>query len=309
MDRNGHSDAKGVAVLLSTFNGARFVAAQLDSFVAQAHPNWRILWRDDGSTDTTRDVVERFAALSGRLHRVCDDGTRAGVTASFLTLLRQVDRGEHAAFADQDDVWLPDKLTRALHALAPFGNRPALYCARQLLVDEDLNRLGLSAPLDGPTAFPAALTQNIATGCTTVLNPAAVRLVAQSTAPPCTLHDWWSYLVVTAAGGAVVWDDAPVVLYRQHGGNVVGAPSSRGHRAWAAMRRGPGMFMTVLRGHVAGLQAQPALLTADNQAKLDVIAAGLGRTPLRRLRALSTAGLVRQTRSETLLFRLWFLVG
>lgn len=305
MGRDGHSGAERVAILLSTYNGASFLPAQLDSFMAQTHANWRVVWRDDGSTDETVEVMEAFR---GGLARVPGD-SRAGVTESFLILLRSAERGEYAAFADQDDVWLPEKLTRALAALAPFGTRPALYCARQVLVDENLDRIGLSADLHGPTAFPAALTQNIATGCTAVLNPAAVRLVAGSTAPSLTLHDWWSYLVVTASGGAVVRDDVPTVLYRQHQDNVVGAPASRPRRALAALRRGPQVFMGVLRGHVAALEAQPALLTPANRAKLGIIAAGLRRGPAGRMRALATAGLVRQTRAETLLFRLWFFLG
>ena len=308
MGRDGHSGNQRVAILLSTFNGAPFLPAQLDSFLAQTHRNWRVLWRDDGSSDGTPALVDAFGQGRAAVHRVPGD-SRTGVTESFLTLLRAAERGEYAAFADQDDVWMPDKLARALRALAPFGARPALYCARQILVDEDLNHLGLSALGHGPTAFPAALTQNIATGCTAVLNPAAVRLVAGSRAPSRTLHDWWSYLVVTASGGAVVRDETPSVLYRQHRGNAVGAPASRRRRAVAALRRGPRVFMGVMRGHVSALQAQPELLTPGNRAKLEVIAAGLGRGPAYRLRALATNGLVRQTRAETLLFRLWFLLG
>ena len=308
MGRDGHSGSERVAILLSTFNGAPFLPAQLESLLDQTHRNWHVLWRDDGSSDGTPALMDEFGRGSAAVHRVPGDG-RAGVTESFLTLLRAADRGEYAAFADQDDVWLPDKLSRALRALAPFGARPALYCARQILVDQDLNHIGLSALDRGPTAFPAALTQNIATGCTAVLNPAAVRLVAQSRAPSRTLHDWWSYLVITANGGAVVRDDVPAVLYRQHRANTVGAPASRRRRALAALRRGPRVFMGVLRGHVSALQAQPELLTPPNRATLDVIAAGLGRGPAHRLRALATSGLVRQTRAETMLFRLWFLIG
>ena len=88
-----------------------------------------------------------------------------------------------------------------------------------------------------------ALTQNVATGCTVMLNRAAADLIAASRAPGATLHDWWSYLMVSAAGGRVLFDAAPVVLYRQHEANALGAPASFPQRALAALRRGPATFM------------------------------------------------------------------
>src|SRR5437879_5856134 len=93
---------------------------------------------------------------------------------------------------------------------------PALYCARQILVDENLQRIGGSGPMHRPAGFPAALTQNVTTGCTIVLNQRAAALIASWEPSTSTLHDWWSYLAVTAAGGTLLHDDTPTVLYRQH---------------------------------------------------------------------------------------------
>ena len=176
-------------------------------------------------------------------------------------------------------------------------------------MDHALRRIGESAPLRHAPGFPAALTQNIATGCTVQLNRAAVRLLAGSEPPPSTLHDWWSYLVVAAAGGRLIADPAVTVLYRQHGGNAVGAPASMRRRFFEALRRGPGAFMAVLRGHVTALRAQPDLLTPDAAAALDVVEAGLQGGMPQRLAALQLGGLSRQTWQETLMFRLWFLVN
>jgi hypothetical protein len=134
--------------------------------------------------------------------------------------------------------------------------RPALYCTRLRLVDARLRPLGLSAAWRRPGGFPAALTQNIATGCTMLLNREAARRVAVSAPPAGTLHDWWSYLVVTAGGGALLRDETPSVLYRQHGGNAVGVAASLPARAAAALRRGPRAFMGLLAAHVAALLAR-----------------------------------------------------
>ena len=123
------------------------------------------------------------------------------------------------------------------------------------------------------------------------------------------MHDWWSYLVVSAAGGVVIADPEPALLYRQHGGNVIGAPAGLIRRATAALRRGPGTFMEGLRAHVAALLAHPAPLTPTARDQLEVIAAALAGGPLARTRALCLPGFARQTLLETFTFRLWFLLG
>lgn len=300
-----------VAILLSTYNGAEFLDDQLESLLQQTMADWVLYWRDDGSSDGTKDIMRRFMAGpgAGRCHAVLDPPGRLRPTGSFMALLRVAAKADVAAvaFADQDDVWLPEKLARAVAALQP-DPRPTLYCSRQLLVDERLRHIGLSAWLQQPPGFPAALAQNVATGCTLVLNQAAARLVAGSHPPPATLHDWWSYLVVSAHGGRLVADATPTVLYRQHGGNAVGAPASMRRRLIEALRRGPSVFMNVLRGHVKALREQPDLLSPDAAAALDVVQAGLQGGMPQRLAALQLYGLSRQTWQETLMFRLWFLV-
>jgi hypothetical protein len=281
-----------VILLLSTYNGETYLVQQLESLLTQTHENWVLYWRDDGSTDRTVAIMEDFAAGAGQGRCVCIDpsGQRSGPTTSFLTLLaaaaENLAASDAIAFVDQDDVWLPEKLARGLAALKAIpSDEPALYCARQILVDAALHRIGLSVRAPRGGAFPAALTQNIATGCTVILNRSAAALVARSRPSPSTLHDWWCYLLITAAGGRVVQDEEPVVLYRQHATNAVGAPASTLRRGIAALRRGPRQFMTVLRQHVAALAAQPELLSPkarDIVASLNrVLNASADNTPRR----------------------------
>ncbi|HYZ64463.1 MAG TPA: glycosyltransferase [Acetobacteraceae bacterium] len=299
-----------VAILLSTFNGARFLPAQLESFVAQTEPDWILYWRDDGSSDESVAMMQAFAAARGAGQvELVDIPGHLGATGSFMALLRAIaPSGLPLAFADQDDVWLPEKLELALAALSA-ERVPALYCSRQKLVDQALVPIGESAALRRPPCFPAALAQNIATGCTVVLNPQAAQLLALSRPPSNSLHDWWSYLVVAAAGGRIVADPTPTVLYRQHQGNLVGAPATKRHRALAALQRGPGVFMAVLREHVAALLDHPELLSGRAKRVLAVLDRGLRGGAAARLRALATPGLYRQSWAETMLFRWWFLVG
>lgn len=305
--------APPVAVLLSTYDGVRFLPQQLESILQQHYARWIMLWRDDGSADATRSVMQAFGERMGpdRCRAVAEDLGHLGIAGSFLTLLQGVPPHTIAAFADQDDVWMPDKLQRGVAALAevPPG-QPALYCARQQLVDEDLVPLGLSPYRGHPSAFPAALTQNVATGCTVMLNPAAVTLVAASMPPGGTLHDWWSYLVVSAAGGRLITDSVPVVLYRQHRRNAVGAPHSTLRRGVMAVRRGPDGFMQQFRRHVVALAAYRHALSPSAVRDLAILERALDGGLLSRLRTLRRVDcLVRQTSLETALFRLWFLIG
>jgi len=303
--------APRVAILLSTYNGAQHVTGQLASLRGQTLPGWRLYWRDDGSSDATPALMRAFIDElgAGRVVVLPGEG-RVGATESFLRLLRAAaSDNDIVCFCDQDDIWLPHKLEHgvsALHQIA--GDIPALYCARQVLVDEELRRIGLSPVVHRVPSFPAPLAQNIATGCTLMLNRRAAQLVATSRAPASAFHDWWCYLLVSAGGGEIRFDARPVVLYRQHGENAVGAPATLLRRGVAALRRGPRPFATLLRQHVAALLDQPQLLSPSARAQLNAIADALGGGKLRRL-AVLPHGLNRQTWPETLLFRLWFVLA
>jgi glycosyltransferase involved in cell wall biosynthesis len=305
--------APGCAILLSTYNGAPYLPAFLDSLLTQSEAGWVLLWRDDGSLDETVSLITAWGDdHPGRLRPVTEPVGNQGVVGSFMALLRAADGAEAPAiaFADQDDVWLPEKLARALAALDGVpAQTPALYCARQILVAGDLRKIGLSASLMGPAGFPACLTQNIATGCTVALNRAAIRRVAASRPPREGWHDWWCYILVSAAGGAILRDETPVILYRQHAANVVGAPSSAPRRALAAMRRGPSAFMSVFRKNVAALQENAEGFDPLVRAQLDTIALSLASGPIARLRALVIPGFQRNSSLQTALFRLWFIMG
>jgi hypothetical protein len=197
---------------------------------------------------------------------------------------------------------------RAL-GMAPFET-PALYFARQVFVDEALARIGISCRLKHAPGFPAALTQNVATGCTMMMNRPAAALIARSRPPSSSHHDWWCYLLVAAAEGRVLADEKPSVLYRQHRGNLVGAPLSMPRRAVAALRRGPDVFMNVFRQQVLALAEQPHLLSDASRVQIQAVAESLRGGVMDRLRVLRrTSGLHRQTWPETLLFKAWFLIG
>jgi len=302
-----------VAILLSAHNGERFLQEQLDSLLRQTHRRWVLFWRDDGSSDAAQAILQSFSAYAGkdRSHFVSGGGA-LGATRSYLTLLASAwhEQFRYFAFADQDDVWFEDKITRGLHALSDVPpDVPALYCARQELVDAQLRYLGKSPAHTREVGFPAALTQNIATGCTIVMNRAAAEAVLSLAPPEGTLHDWWCYIAVSAAGGEILSDNATVLHYRQHVGNLVGSPLGILRRGIAALRRGPKPFMKIFRGHVAVLQTHPDMLSDRARADLAIVAAGLAGGLRDKLRAFGLRGFRRQTWLEDFVFRIWFLLG
>lgn len=210
-----------VAVVMSTYRGERFVDEQVSSILSQLPPDGWLLVRDDGSDDRT---VERIKAIADPRIRLTE-GRNVGFAHSFFLLLASVPSdAECVMLADQDDVWLPGKIDKTYAALQGRTG-PALYFSRLRLVDEALQPLGLTAGWPRGPSFTNALAENIVTGCTIGLNRPAVSLVLQLGDPAkLRFHDWWIYLVVSAFG-EVIADPAPSMLYRQHGGNVVGRGS------------------------------------------------------------------------------------
>lgn len=215
-----------VAVLLSTYDGSRWLSPQLESILAQRDVDVRVVVRDDGSRDDTPALLAHWARGNPLAY---ERGMNVGVVRSYLALLASAPpAAAFVAFSDQDDVWLPDKLSAAVGRLAAHDPAvPALYCSRVRYVDETLRPLGLSR-IPRVVGYTNALVENVATGCTVVMNRAAVALVNSSPPAAALMHDWWCYLVVSAFG-VIEYDPIPRILYRQHGGNVVG-----GQAGWIA---------------------------------------------------------------------------
>jgi glycosyltransferase involved in cell wall biosynthesis len=221
-----------VVVLMSTYGGGKYVAEQIASILGQLPRDGRLIVRDDGSLDDTVAVLHSIA--DARL--TVNSGANVGFVRSFLTLLASAPSdAEMIMLADQDDVWLPNKVQRAWDVIAKSGNVPTLYCCRLRLVDTGLHSLGLSPLWPRPPSFANALTENIVTGCTAALNPAAATLFRENGDPQkIYFHDWWLYLVVSAYG-RVIFDPEPTILSRQHQGNAIGMGSGW-RRYWTIIR-------------------------------------------------------------------------
>jgi glycosyltransferase involved in cell wall biosynthesis len=221
-----------VEILLATYQGARFLEEQLDSVLAQTHPHWTLVARDDGSSDETSAILQRYAARDpGRIRVLSTEGRRLGAMGNFSALL-DASTAQHVMFCDQDDVWLPEKialtLARMQAAEAAHGaSRPVLVHTDLRVVDEALLPIADSMWRFQQTdparlaTLPRALLQNFVTGCTAMVNRP---LLAEALPIPreARMHDWWLALVALKFG---VVESVPTatILYRQHGKNERGA--------------------------------------------------------------------------------------
>lgn len=220
-----------VAIVLSTYNGERFLRDQLNSLHCQTYKNIKIIVRDDGSKDGTCEILKCFSREHGNIDVLFE--RNIGVVGSFLRLLDLVPPDvEFVALCDQDDVWHEDKIELAISYLGrEEPENPAMYCGALELVDENLNHISVVKQAIRKLSLENALVQNVATGCTTIINRAALRLVTgkKIAVNKIRMHDWWLYQVISAFG-LVLFDDTPKIRYRQHGGNVIG--SSSGIKLW-----------------------------------------------------------------------------
>jgi glycosyltransferase involved in cell wall biosynthesis len=213
-----------VVILLATRNGAEFLQPQLDSFRAQTYGNWALLVSDDGSTDDTVEIIQRFAS-SVPQPVVIVPGPQKGFWQNFVMLVRsEAINGALFAYSDQDDIWFPEKLARAVDWFNVRAESPALYFTRTELMHGDGTPAGFSPLFTRAPLFRNALVQNIGGGNTMVFNRSArAALLTTPTDAELVSHDWWTYQVVTGIGGDAYYDPWPSLKYRQHGQNIVGA--------------------------------------------------------------------------------------
>ena len=303
-----------VGILMAVRNGARDLPAQLDSFSAQHHRNWTLIASDDGSDDRSREIVAHFGTGDRRV--IVLDGPGLGAAANFLSLLRQAPTYLPArswlAFSDQDDVWLPHRLSAGISALQEQPpNTPALHCTRTWIVDADLAHPRLSPSRPRALGFRNALVQNVVAGNTILLNPsgAALACAAAQEAGQVVMHDWWLYLLMSGAGAKILHAADPGLLYRQHSGNEIGANDTARARLRRLAMLTKGTWRRWNDMNIAALSASRARLTPENAAILAEFEA-IRRAPMpQRLLRLYKLGLYRQTRGSQITLLLAAALG
>ena len=293
-------NASHVVVLLALRNGEKYLSDQLYSIKNQTHNDWSLIVSDDASSDGGRALVQCFARAEKSRSVVLIDGPNAGFAANFLHLIRRAEPSSpFVAFSDQDDAWLPKKLEHGIRQLQSVDNGvPAIYCGRTWICGPKLRKIRPSYQFQHRPAFSNAIVQNIGGGNTMIMNNAALKLVQRASFGVTDIpsHDWWTYQVVSGAGGQVIYDNEPMVLYRQHDGNVIGSA----HTLFATFHRLgmvlSGQFKKWNDSNLAALNACRDVLTPENRKVLDTFGFAKAASLPVRIKTVMRSNVRHQTR-------------
>ena len=211
-----------VHILLSTYNGSRYLLEQLDSIFQQTYQNFTLFIRDDGSSDNTIELITRYKEQHPKYaSRSCmlanPSGINLGYMESFWTLLQECGGADFYSFCDQDDVWLPDKLMQGVKFLtAQENSQPILYFSSFYLCNEDLSQRSPAPQVSLPITFKDVLFYTPAFGFSIMINEClrntALKISDRRNLP----HDGWTQKLA-AAFGKILYDPAPTACYRRHG--------------------------------------------------------------------------------------------
>lgn len=287
-----------VGIILCTFNGALYLNEQLSSIADQKYKNWRLFVSDDGSTDQTKELLYAFRDRYANDKVVIFEGPKQGPTKNFLSLLNLIYQNcEYFAFCDQDDIWHPDKLSRATAILGvAIDNLPFLYCSSTTYISQSGNYLQGSYVFKNPPSFKNALVQSIAGGNTMVFNKVVASILAKT---PLTInleaHDWWTYILVMGCGGQVYYDPNPTVDYRQHSGALVGENRTLRAKLIRIKKLLDGRFRVWNDQNIKGLEILSNQLTSENLITFSWFQKLRSKFLLMRVYAFFRSGIRRQT--------------
>ena len=224
--------APWIDVLLATFNSEKFLEELLDSLIAQTNVNISLIVSDDGSTDQTLEIIQRYSSYFLEFKLVT--GPKNGPAKNFFSLLK-LSTKEFAALADHDDIWDPDHLINSINRIKQNQNVPSLSYTS---VRELNNSTGAITKIWPEKNYikdlNSIMVQNFARGCTIVLNREAVELINTKTPENEAMHDWWILLVI-ATHGKVEFGQEPEITYRLHETNFSRLPKKSGRLIFYAM--------------------------------------------------------------------------
>jgi rhamnosyltransferase len=224
---------RNISIVLGAYNGSDYLRDQLESILGQSHKNWELVVRDDASSDSTLAILHQYASRDSRIVVLKDDLGNQGVIGNFNCLIEKAmaSSSNYFAFSDQDDLWCPDKLSTQLALIRTMEEK---YPGQPVLVHSDMEVVDASLASLSPSFMAyqgifhqvfdplnVLLVQNFVTGCTMVMNRKLLE-IAYPVPRQALMHDWWIALCA-AVFGRIEFIDKPLMKYRQHSNNQVGA--------------------------------------------------------------------------------------
>jgi glycosyltransferase involved in cell wall biosynthesis len=221
-----HKKLPSVVILMCTYNGEDFLEEQLDSIEGQDYKNWTLYVNDDGSIDKTLEILKTYQKKWGAKKLHMRRGPQKGFCQNFLNIINDPKiKADLYFLSDQDDVWMPHKLSHTLKKIAKLdATKPYLYCARTTYVSSDGKKiLGHSDIFSKPPSFSNAIVQSIGGGNTMTFNNHLKSIVQKYPKADVVSHDWWLYIINELVGGKTFYDQESTILYRQHNKSLIGA--------------------------------------------------------------------------------------
>lgn len=213
---------KRVTVLMSTYNGEKYLSQQIDSIFNQINVDIILIIRDDGSTDNTVDIINNYIKIKNKI--ILIKGKNVGATNSFKLLCDYAlinSNNDFYAFSDQDDYWMPEKLSKACDKLLLSNNNVKLYFSNLKIVDSNLNYIRMLYHNNVSIYKDNSLYEISAYGCTCVFSKKALELFCRVKINNLILHDNLIYYICIFLG-EVMYDSNSYIKYRQHFNNLSG---------------------------------------------------------------------------------------
>lgn len=212
-----------VTILMSIYNGAKYMREQIDSILAQTYTDFHLIIRDDGSTENVRSIIESYSDL--RITYI--EGENQGPCKSFFSLLTMASDAQYIFFSDQDDVWYPNKIETMLTEIRMYNDEPAMVFSDFSMIDENGNQTNESYAQYAHLRIPSCnvgveqlIPQPYVFGCASVINRKLADIVCD---PPegIEMHDCW--IALTAASvGKLIYLPKQTIAHRFHSSNVTG---------------------------------------------------------------------------------------
>lgn len=233
-----------IDILLPVYNGGLFLKEQIESILNQTYENWRLLIRNDGSTDDSQFIIDDYCKrFPDKIIEIKDNKGNVGLLGCLNVLLEKVNEAEYIMFCDQDDIWLDNKVEISLKEIINLesDNKPALICSDVKCVDENLNVINDSFfksqkfSKDVLKDYNRMAALNIVQGCTIMINKQALQYI-RPLPKFLNVHDAWVAILCKQLGN-VKYIDKPTMLYRQHGNNELGEISIDSHYYLSRFRK------------------------------------------------------------------------
>lgn len=299
-----------ILIMVSTYNGEKYLREQLDSILNQkTEHDIHLYIRDDYSSDSTPDILKEYKEKYSNIE--IELGENVGVNRSFLGMLKCVNSYDYYAFCDQDDIWMENKVQSAIEHIKQLNQqKPCLYASCSLLVDNDMNELGLTQLNRKGLKFNNILIQNLMPGHTQVFNQKLVDMIAEKDLDydRINVHDFWLALLAITFG-ETIFENKPYTYYRQHNDNELGY--AHGIHGWIMQR-----IKRVLNKAARKITMQDAYfyelykdeLTIEQRKEIEGLLFSQ-RNFFTRISYLLKAKVYRQRNFETMLFYILYLFG